>query len=414
MQIKDCILNVLSNQTILDYIPDISLPALARTMLLEYSSRYINDYLILDTPHNTVTNITDTVVYLTNVLNRYKYSKLYATLNFEYNPIWNVDGTEITEHLGTDTSTNVENGTQAHTGRDTTTSTNNQSSTTTESATHTRTGSDTTSTTNNQSSTMGGSDSTSDTKTESGTNTSLAKTNTNIKHSTNTHTTNTLDYGAGETTSTIDLSQKGKLTLNGGFDSSDYGNVKNGGKVDITTNANKLVDSTLEISDNLNNGAVTETKKGGHTESAIGNAADNYTQDVGIADDNYTQNTGTDTRDTTQSTSTNYGKTETITQNESTQIDYNTVNKDDVKTTATINHSENNQIEYNTLNTNENTNTETKNYNSTEKVTRQGNIGVTSTQSLIMQEREVATFGLYYIIAKDIVDFICTPDYGYC
>ena len=414
MQIKDCIVNVLANPTILDYIPDIKLSALARTLLVEYSTRDINDYLILDTPHNTFSNITDTVVYLTNVLNRYKYSKLYATLNFEYNPIWNVDGTEITEHLGTDTSTNVGNGTQSHTGRDTTTSSNNQSSTNVESGTHTHAGSDTTTSSNTQSSTMGGSDSTSDTKKESGTNTSLEKTNTNLKHSTNTHTTNTLDYGAGETTSTIDLAQKGKLTLNGGFDSSDYGNIKSGGNIDITANANKLVDSNLEISDNVNNKGVTETKKGGHTESAIGNAADNYIQDVGIADDNYTQNTGTDTRDTTQSTSTNYGKTETITQNESTQIDYNTVNKADVKNTETINRTENNQIDYNTVNTTENTNTETKNYNSTDKVTRQGNIGVTSTQSLIMQEREVATFGLYYIIAKDIVDFICTPDYGYC
>lgn len=414
MQIKDCIVNVLSKPTILDYIPDIKLPALARTILLDYSSRYISDYLILDNTENTITNITDTVVYLTNVLNRYKYSKLYATLNLEYNPIWNVDGTEITEHLGTDTSTNVENGTYAHTGKDTTTTSNNQSSTNVENGTHTHSGKDTTTHSNNQSSSMGGSDNTEDTVHTDVSTENVTKTNTQIKNSTSTNTSTAFSYGSGETTSTIDLSQKGKLTLNGGFDSSDYGNIKNGNNIDITVNANKLVDSTLEINDNLNHQGTTETKTGGHSESTVGGVDDNYTLSSGNADENYVEYKGIDTTDTSQNSKVTYGKTETVTQNESTQIDYNTTNKDDVKNTETLNSSGNNQIEYNTLNTTENTNTETKNYNSSDKVTRQGNIGVTSTQSLIEQERQVAMFSLYDVIAKDIVDFICTVDYGYC
>lgn len=414
MQIKDCIVNVLSTQTILEYIPDINLPALARTILLDYSSRYINDYLILASTNDTVTNITDTVVYLTNVLNRYKYSKLYATLNYDYNPIWNVDGTEITEHLGTDTSTNVGSGTQAHTGKDTTTSSNNQTSTNVENGTHAHTGKDTTTVTNNQSSTMGGSDSTTDTLHTDVSSENVTKTNTQLKNSTSTNTSTAFSYGAGETTSTIDLAQKGKLTLNGGFDSSDYGNIKNGGNLDITTNANKLVDSNLEISDNLNHGGVTETKTGGHSESTVGGVDDNYTLSSGNADENYVEYKGIDTTDTAQNSKVIYGKTETVTQTESTQIDYNSTNKDDVTNTESVNHTGNNQIEYNTVNTTENTNTETKNYNSKDKVTRQGNIGVTSTQSLIEQERQVSMFSLYDVIAKDIVDFICTSDYGYC
>lgn len=414
MQIKDCIVNVLSNPTILDYIPDIRLPALARTILLDYSSRYINDYLILSSTNDTVTNVTDTVVYLTNVLNRYKYSKLYATLNFDYNPIWNVDGTEITEHLGTDTSTNVGNGTQSHTGRDTTTSTNNQSSSATENGTHAHTGTDTTTTSNNQSSSMGGSDSTSDTIHTDVTSNNVTKTNTQLKNSTSTNTSTNFSYGAGETTSTIDLSQKGKLTLNGGFDSSDYDNIKSGGNIDITANANKLVDSNLEITDNLNHGGVTETKTGGHSESTVGGVDDNYTLSSGNADENYVEYDGIDTTDTSQTSNVTYGKTETITQTENTQIEYNSVNTNDNTTTETISNTANNQIDYNTVNTTNNTNTETKNYNSSDKVTRQGNIGVTSTQSLIEQEREVSMFSLYDVIAKDIVDFICTVDYGYC
>lgn len=414
MQIKDCIQDVLANSEILDYIPNVNLTALGLNLLNDYHSRYIQEYLILNNQNDTIANISDTIKYLTNVLNRYKYSKLYATLNFDYNPIWNVDGTEITEHLGTDTSTNVENGTHAHTGKDTTTSSNNQSSTNVESGTHSHTGKDTTTHSNNQSNAMGGSDSTEDTLHSDVSSENVTKTNTQLKNSTNTNTTMTYSYGAGEITNTVDLSQKGKLTLNGGFDSSDYDDIKSGGKVDITANVNKLVDSTLEIDDNLNHQGTTETKSGGHTESTVGSANDNYTLSSGNADENYVEYKGIETTDTSQKSTTTYGKTENITQNESTQIDYNTTNKDDVKNTETSNSTGNNQIEYNTVNTTNNTNTETKNYNSSDKVTRQGNIGVTSTQSLIDQERQVSMFSLYDVIAKDIVDFICTADYGYC
>lgn len=414
MQIRDCINQVLDNHEILDYIPNVNLTALGVNIMHNYHTRRIQDYLILNNTNDTIANISDTIKYLTNVLNRYKYSKLYATLNFEYNPVWNVDGTEITEHLGTDTSTNVGSGTNAHTGKDTTTTSNNQSSTNVESGTHAHTGKDTTTTSNNQSSTMGGSDTTDDTTHSDVTSNNVSKTNTQLKNSTSTNTTNTFSYGAGETTSTIDLSQKGKLTLNGGFDSSDYDNIKSGGNLDITTNANKLVDSNLEITDNLNHGGVTETKTGGHSESTVGGVDDNYTLSSGNADENYVEYEGIDTTDTSQTSTTSYGKTETITQTENNQIEYNSVNSDENTTTETITNTANNQIDYNTVNTTNNTNTETKNYNSSDRVTRQGNIGVTSTQSLIDQERQVSMFSLYDVIAKDIVDFICTVDYGYC
>lgn len=414
MQIKDCIQDVLANSEILDYIPNVNLTALGINIMHDYHNRYIQDYLILNSANDTIANISATIKYLTNVLNRYKYSKLYATLNFEYNPIWNVDGTEITEHSGSDTSTNVGSGTQAHTGKDITTTNNKQSTTKNENGTHEHTGKDTTTTNNNQSSTMGGSDSTENTLHSDVSSENVTKTNTQLKNSTNTHTTNNFNYGDGETTTTLDLAQKGKLTLNGGFDSSDYGNIKNGNNIDITVNANKLVDSNLEISDNLNHGGVTETKTGGHTESTVGTVDDNYTLSSGNADDNYVEYKGIDTTDTTETTNTTYGKTESITQTENNQIDYNTVDTNENTSTETINQTENNQIDYNTVNTSENTNTETKNYNSHDKITRQGNIGVTSTQSLIEQERQVSMFSFYDVIAKDIVDFICTADYGYC
>lgn len=366
MQIRDCINQVLDNHEILDYIPNVNLTALGLNVMQDYHTRYIQDYLILNNPNDTIANISDTIKYLTNVLNRYKYSKLYATLNFDYNPIWNVDGTEITEHLGSDTTSNVGSDTSTHTGTDTNTAT----------STNTLTSS--------------GSDSTSDTLHTDVTSNNVSKTNTQLKNSTNTNTTTSLNYGAGETTTTIDLAQKGTLTLNGGFDSSDYGNIKSGSNIDITANANKLVDSNLEISDNLNHGGVTETKTGGHTESTVGGVDDNYTLSSGNADENYVEYEGIDTTDSTQNNTVTYGKTESG------------------------NETVNNQTTYNTTNSSDTSNTETKSYNSSDRVTRQGNIGVTSTQSLIEQEREVSMFSLYDVIAKDIVDFICSTDYGYC
>lgn len=368
MQIKDCIQDVfvLANSEILDYIPNVNLTALGINIMHDYRNRYIQDYLILNSANDTIANISATIKYLTNVLNRYKYSKLYATLNFEYNPIWNVDGVEVTEHLGSDVISNVGTDTSTHTGSDSNTSTSSNTLT------------------------SSGSDSTSDTLHTDVTSNNVSKTNTQIKNSTNTNTTTSLNYGAGETTSTIDLSQKGKLTLNGGFDSSDYGDIKSGGNIDITANANKLVDSSLEISDNLNNAGVTETKTGGHSESTVGVANDNYTLSTGNADENYVEYEGIDTTDSTQTNTVTYGKSESG------------------------NEIVNNQTTYNTTNSSDTSNTETKSYNSSDKVTRQGNIGVTSTQSLIDQERQVSMFSLYDVIAKDIVDFICTSDYGYC
>lgn len=366
MQIKDCIQSVLDNHEILDYIPNVNLTALGVNIIKDYHSRYIQDYLLLNNTNDTIANISDTIKYLTNILNRYKYSKLYATLNLEYNPIWNVDGVEVTEHLGTDTTSNVGSDTNTHTGTDSNTSTSSNTLT------------------------SSGSDSTSDTLHTDVTSNNVSKTNTQLKNTTNTNTTTSFNYGAGETTTTIDLAQKGTLTLNGGFDSSDYSNIKTGGNVDITANANKLVDSNLEITDNLNDQGTTETKTGGHTESTVGSANDNYTLSSGNADENYVEYEGIDTTDSTQSNTVTYGKSESG------------------------NETVNNQTTYNTTNATNSSNTETKSYNSSDKVTRQGNIGVTSTQSLIEQERQVSMFSLYDVIAKDIVDFICTADYWYC
>ena len=47
----------------------------------------------------------------------------------------------------------------------------------------------------------------------------------------------------------------------------------------------------------------------------------------------------------------------------------------------------------------------------TDTVTRQGNIGITSTQNLIKQQREIVNFNLYHTILMDVVDAITIPIY---
>lgn len=70
---------------------------------------------------------------------------------------------------------------------------------------------------------------------------------------------------------------------------------------------------------------------------------------------------------------------------------------------------------YNSSDTNKHTGTVSNAYedseSETETVTKQGNIGITSTQSLISQERQVALFDFISIVEKDIIKNVCSLIY---
>lgn len=70
---------------------------------------------------------------------------------------------------------------------------------------------------------------------------------------------------------------------------------------------------------------------------------------------------------------------------------------------------------YNSSDTNRHSGTVTNAYedseNESETITKQGNIGVTSTQSLIGQEREVALFDFISIVERDIIKNVCSLIY---
>lgn len=71
----------------------------------------IYELMIVDTVHRTL------------IANIEKYNKLYYTMTAEFNPLWNVDGTEVTERVleqtGTDANAKTGNDTNVRTGNET-------------------------------------------------------------------------------------------------------------------------------------------------------------------------------------------------------------------------------------------------------------------------------------------------------
>lgn len=86
----------------------------------ELDFKYLGvDYATLPTVSDLLTDL-DMLVKATIKTNAYKYNKIYEVNNVEYNPIWNVDGTEIEEHeIGKRKQTNAY-------GEDSVTSTNSE------------------------------------------------------------------------------------------------------------------------------------------------------------------------------------------------------------------------------------------------------------------------------------------------
>lgn len=87
------------------------------TYLTEYAKQTPNNHVNVDShymhKYKDMGIIDDVTPHITSLIasvldiNDYKYQKLYDTLNLDYNPIWNVDGTETTtttygEHTSTD------------------------------------------------------------------------------------------------------------------------------------------------------------------------------------------------------------------------------------------------------------------------------------------------------------------------
>lgn len=277
---------------------------------------------------------------LTELLARkYMLDTLYDTMNFDYNPIWNVDGTETIEYTKDNTGTvrNIESINESiqraidvedtHTGTDA----NAHTGTTTTADT----GTETNVMDYDDSVTHGGTVTTNHTGTDANAHTGTV---TNAEDVTDTATTSKTAYNdatfvnAEKVTDVVDKD----TTTN-------YN--------DTTTETRNLSDAEIINTNDLTAKDVTETKT--LNTSATTTHADTITETRNL----------TDVRDE--------DSTETRTGSNS-----------DLRTDAL-----------------------TEDY--TETRTRGGNIGVTSTQSLIGQEREVAKFSFIEVVCKVITDAVC-------
>lgn len=250
-----------------------------------------NDSVDYETLYNTIKNYISDIDFEL----KYKYDKLIKTLSFEYNPIWNKDGTITHNYKRTPDLSTAE--------------------------------------------------------TQSG--------GSNLQHGLTVTTTpdlTTTETGSGETTETPNTTTKvsgtGSETTTPNLDTT-------------TTNSVVTYDGgSAQLHD------TSDEKQTG-------------TQEVSTSGDTTTTNSGTTTTETSDSrTTTEGGKTTTS----NSGIDATT-------TTGNLNRTE--------------TGTDTIE----ETTLEQGNIGVTTTQSMIREEREISDYSIIDTYLKDIVNYICLATY---
>ena len=327
-------------------------------------ARHFDDILECDYWHRIINRIVDKddFVSLLNFVqkkiklylytNEYKVSNLYESTQYDYNPLWNVDGTETRELsrevTGEDTDTFNETNTLARTGNDTT-----SHSGYTELV---KSGNDTT--------------------TDSG--------YTELVKSGNDTTTNS---GYTELVKTGN-----ETTSNSGYDE-----VVKTGTNTVTTSKTTMNSATFYDTDKT----VEQP---------------NLTERTNLNSTNQVTHNTNDRNNISTSNQTTHNTTDRNTLNTSSQTTHNTTDRNNVNTTNQTTHNttdrnnlnDSEQTSYNSTNTdshtgtvsNEKSNTETL----TETTTRQGNIGVTKTTELIESQRQIVNFNFINYICHEIVN----------
>ena len=306
-----------------------------------------------------------------------KWSKLYDTLNFEYNPIENYDMLEIMTNDITSiqygkTQTRTDNLTHSKTGTET--ETPNTTETRTDNLTHAKTGTETET------------PNTTETRTD---NLTHAKTG-----------TDTTTYNTTET----DQPNLVKTTENEvfGFNSS-TGVDSDSQDVSTTGTDTKTKTGTEALGYNTQ-----DTDTGTQTLAKTGTDQKTYnTQDA---------NTGTQTLAKTGTDQKTYNTQDADTGTQTlakTGTDQKTYNTQDANTgTQTLAKTGTDQKTYNTqdadtgtqTNADSGIDTHTRNY----RLSRSGNIGVTTSQQMIMQEREIRMWDFFHKVVFPDVDRVMT------
>lgn len=329
-----------------------------RVMLEKYADEF--DFWDESTDFPVYVDMVKQSISYTLKANTEKYNKLYYAMIAEFNPLWNVDGTEITERELTQTG----HVTDTKTGTDTTSNTGTDTTGTSGTETTTKRGTDTETKTGTDTATKTGTQATADTGTEQ-----YAKAGTEALGKSGTET-----LGRSGTETTAGTGGITTETSNTTYDSSTYY-----GKEKTEETRNTTDTKTLNTTD-TNTIATTDTTTYNTTDTKTLNTLDTVTYNVG---------------DETQ-----YNTTDEILHNTTDEL---TVSRQNQTT-----HDTETEIEYNSSNRNDRELVDTE----TIKHTRQGNIGVTTTTKLLTEYIEYSKISVFMdTVARDIVNTITYMTY---
>ena len=306
-----------------------------------------------------------------------KWGKLFDTLNFEYNPIENYDMLEVMTNDTTSiqygkTVTRTDNLTHAKTGTET--EVPNTTETRTDNLTHSKTGTETET------------PNTTETRTDNLTH-SKTGTETEVPNTTETRTDNLIHSKTGNEATTYDTTDRETPNTVNATENKIFG-----------FNSSVGVDSDSQ-SISLT-GTDTKTKTG--TETIGYNTQDSETGTQTLA------KTGTDQK--TYNTQDSETGTQTLAK---TGTDQKTYNTQDAETgTQTLAKTGTDQTTYNTqdtqtgtqANAETGTDTHTRNY----RLSRSGNIGVTTAQQMITQERDIWLWDFFHKVVFPDLDRVMT------
>lgn len=269
-----------------------------RVMLDKYADEF--DFWDETTDFPVYADLVKQSISYTLKANTEKYNKLYYAMIAEFNPLWNVDGTEITERELTQTGYV----TDAKTGTDTTSNTGTDTTGTSGTETTTKRGTDTETKTGRDTTTKTGTQATADTGTEQ-----YAKAGTETLGRSGTETT----AGTGGVTTE---------TSNTTYDSSTYY-----GKEKTEETRNTTDTKTLN---------TTDTTTHNTTDTKTLNTLDTITYNI----EDETQHNTTDTMTHNTTDELTISKQDQTTHNTETEIEYNSRNRNerDLVDTETIKH----------------------------------------------------------------------------
>lgn len=281
-----------------------------------------------------------------------EYKKIYAMSTAEYNPLYNVDGTTIEVHSGTDTNTNSGTDRTALTGSDTVSHSGTDTTSHSGYDTAAKTGTEATGRTGNDAVALTGDDTVKSTGTDT-----VANSGTDKRK--NTGTQASVDDNSDTITNKVSA-----FDSNSGVDDTES-----------TTDYGKSTTRTDNLVEEYENHKSTDTTYGKQDKT---------------------------THNTTETTT--YNSTETLT--------HNTTDRTDFNSSMSMQRNTEDETEYGKVETLTHGHVEAMQHGERIEVTKQGNQGITMTQTMLAAELDIAPrVNFLNIVAADIARELCESVY---